>query len=153
MTRLPKSGRSPSSDSRRRARTREVPPGSSASHFSGSRQPLAAGQSSAWRAQWAYLFVYLFILLFFFFFSQLGKPSPPTLAHPPLHRRGAGGSPWGFVSSFSRLYGGAGKASGTVPAPVPVPQFPHAVGSGDFPIGTEVTSGCALRPANSSCKG
>ncbi|XP_059723841.1 uncharacterized protein LOC132338397 isoform X2 [Haemorhous mexicanus] len=106
MTRLPKSGRSPSSDSRRRARTREISSGSSASHFPGSRQLLAAGQSSAWGAQWAYLFVYLFILLFFFFFfSQLGKPSPPTLAHPSMHRRGAGGSPWGFASSFSRLYG------------------------------------------------
>lgn len=97
MTRLPKPGRSPSSDSRprRRARTREIPSGSSASHFPGRRQPLAVAQSSAWGAEQAYLFVCLFILFFSFFFFSPARKTLSTHSGSPVRAL-----PWGCGESL-----------------------------------------------------
>lgn len=97
MTRLPKPGRSPSSDSRprRRARTREIPSGSSASHFPGRRQPLAVcraqhgGQNGL-----IYLFVYLFYFSPFFFFFPARK-TLSTHSGSPVHAL-----PWGCGESL-----------------------------------------------------
>lgn len=68
MTRLPKPGRSPSTIAcpRRRARTREIPPESSAPRFPQGYQPIAVGQSSGWGGRMgSFIYFDLFFLLFF----------------------------------------------------------------------------------------
>lgn len=68
MTRLPKPGRSPSTIAcpRQRARTREIPPESSAPRFPQGYQPIAVGQSSGWGGRMgSFIYFDLFFLLFF----------------------------------------------------------------------------------------
>lgn len=143
MTRLPKPGRSPSIAASERGRVKPpgdlsppLPTGISA-HRCGAELRLGGRMGSH-----LFLFLFIYIFHFFFFFPQPGKPSPPTLAHPPMGRCGAVGTSPGFCCPIfqARPYEGAGRAPGcpapgTAPAPVPMPQFPHPVGSGDFPIG------------------
>lgn len=114
-------------------------------------------QSSAWGAEWAYLFVCLFILffsLFFFFPSQENALHPLWLTRPCV-AVGLRGVPGVLLLHLPGPMGEQGKLLARFLPQFPCLSFPIRCGVEISPSGsgTGVTSGCALRSVNSSCRG